>query len=129
MTTTSRFRQISYSEIPNLRKQHSISQKYKCPICKCSLATGAVALDHDHGNGMIRGALCQSCNTSEGKVKFGILFRTAKTNLAFKDPVSWLRNLANYLEHHKKRPSGQIHPTFDQKTGKQISKRKSTRRK
>ena len=117
-------RQVLTTRISALRKQFSALQKYRCPICKGALASGVVALDHDHANGMVRGALCKSCNVGEGKVKAGMLFRTSKSNLAYKDSISWLRNLADYLEYHKKNPSGLIHPTFDVKTGKQ----KSTKR-
>jgi hypothetical protein len=55
----------------------------------------------------------------EGKVKAAMLFRTPKGNLAYKDQVAWLRNLARYLEYHQENPSGVIHPTFDMRTGKQ----------
>jgi hypothetical protein len=48
-----------------------------------------------------------------------MLFRTPKGNLAYKDPVAWLRALARYLEYHKENPSGVAHPTFDVRKGKQ----------
>jgi len=112
-------RQVSTTSISTVRKQFAVQQKYRCPICKGPLAQGVVALDHDHTNGMCRGTLCQSCNVGEGKVKAGMLFRTPKGNLAYTNPVQWLRNLADYLEYHKANPSGLIHPTFDAKTGKQ----------
>ena len=119
MTKVMVARQVLSTGISALRKQFAALQKYRCPICKGALATGVVALDHDHTNGMVRGTLCQSCNVGEGKVKAGMLFRTPKSNLAYKDSIKWLRNLADYLEHHKNNPSGLIHPTFDAKTGKQ----------
>lgn len=113
------FRQLTTAAVSAFRKTKAAKQKYKCPICSGSLASGKPALDHDHNTGQIRSVLCNSCNTSEGKVKAGILFRTPKGNLAYKDPVNWLRNLANYLEYHKNNPSGVIHPTFDLRSGKQ----------
>jgi len=48
-----------------------------------------------------------------------MMIRTPVTNLAKKDPVKWLRRLADYWEYHAENPSGFIHPTFDVKTGKQ----------
>ena len=112
--------------IAALRKQFSILQKYRCPICKGPLANGMIALDHDHENGMCRATLCQSCNVGEGKVKAGMLFRTPRGNLAFTDPIKWLRNLADYLEYHEKNPSGLIHPSFDTVIGAQKPKKGST---
>ena len=56
---------------------------------------------------------------SEGKVLAGLKFRTPLGSLALKDPVKWLRNLANYWEYHMANPSGVYHPTFDIAKGKQ----------
>jgi len=125
-------RKLTPTGVAACRKQYATRQKYICPVCKGTLAHGITALDHCHNTGHIRATLCQSCNVSEGKVKAGVLFRTPKSNLAYKDPVSWLRNLADYLEHHKANPSGIIHPTFDLKAGKQTPRKRkpaTTRRK
>ena len=110
---------LTDAKIPAIRKWFMARQKYRCPICKGALTIGKPALDHDHNTGHCRGTLCQSCNVSEGKVKAGMAFRTTTTNLARRDPVQWLRNLADYLEKTTANPSGYIHPTFDLKTGKQ----------
>lgn len=118
MTTTRRILRTS-DDIARQRKAKAAAQKYRCPICLGSLVQGRATLDHDHSNGHCRSVLCNSCNVGEGKVMAGLKFRTTTANLAYKDPVKWLRNLANYLEYHKANPSGIIHPTFDLKTGKQ----------
>jgi hypothetical protein len=108
------------NDVSIYRKSKSALQKFKCPICQGPLQLGiASALDHSHKNGNCRSVLCRSCNVGEGKVLAGMLFRTTKANLAYRDPVKWLRNLANYIEYHELNPSGVIHPTFDIKTGKQ----------
>ena len=52
-----------------------LAQDGKCAICKCdetSKRNGvvrALAVDHDHRNGKIRGLLCNDCNQSLGKFK------------------------------------------------------------
>lgn len=106
-------------DVEAYRKRKAAMQKFKCPICFGPLQTGTAALDHSHKTGNCRSVLCRSCNVGEGKVIAGLLFRTTKANLAYRDPVKWLRNLANYIEYHEGKPSGVIHPTFDIKTGKQ----------
>ena len=111
--------QLRDNQVDALRKQKAAKQKWCCPICRGSLAHGINALDHSHKNGQVRSTLCTSCNVGEGKVLAGMNFRTTLTNMARKDPIQWLRNLANYLEHHEANPSGIFHPTFDMKTGKQ----------
>ncbi len=113
------FRQLTDAMVDRHRKMLSAKQKYRCPICKGSLAHGITALNHSHKNGHVRATLCQSCNVGEGKVLAGLLFRTPLGNLAYKDKIQWLRNLADYWEHHEANPSGVIHPTFDLKKGKQ----------
>lgn len=112
-------RQLRDAEVDPIRKAMAAKQKYRCPLCNGSLAHGINALDHCHKNGSVRAVLCRSCNVGEGKVKAGMLYRTPIGNLAYSDPVQWLRNLADYLEKHQANPSGIIHPTFDVAKGKQ----------
>ena len=112
-------RALPAESIAFARKALAAKQGYRCPICKGSLAGGTPSLDHCHVRGDVRATLCMSCNVGEGKVRAGMLFRTPKSNLAYKDQIKWLRNLADYLGYHENNPSGLIHPTFDVKTGKQ----------
>ena len=112
-------RQLRDTEVDRTRKAMAAKQGWKCPLCGGSLAFGVNALDHDHKTGSVRAVLCRSCNVSEGKVLAGVKYRTPFANLAYKDPVKWLRNLADYWEHHSANPSGIIHPTFDVAKGKQ----------
>lgn len=111
--------QLNDAAVNGYRKTLAAKQRYRCPICGGTLAHGINALDHDHKTGHVRATLCQSCNVGEGKVLAGLLFRTPIGNMAYKDKIQWLRNLADYWEHHSSNPSGVIHPTFDLKTGKQ----------
>ena len=111
--------QLTNATLALFRKNRAAIQKYRCPICGGTLQNGKPALDHCHKTGHCRSVLCQSCNVGEGKVKAAMLFRTPKGNLAYTNPVAWLRKLADYLEHHKDNPSGVIHPTFDLSKGKQ----------
>lgn len=127
MTTTQPLRALPANSIAIARKKLAAKQGYRCPLCTGTLATGKPALDHCHVTGHVRATLCQSCNVGEGKVKAAMLFRTAKNNMAYTDPVSWLRNLADYLEYHKSNPSGLIHPTFDLRTGKQLPVKRKKR--
>lgn len=115
-------------ELAAHRRAKAISQKYRCPICKGTLAGKRITLDHCHDTGNVRSALCDSCNMSEGKVKAGIKYMTPLTSLGYKDPLEWLKNLVKYWEYHQKKPSGIIHPTFDLKTGKQKPTKRRTKR-
>ena len=59
------------------------TQGGKCAICLKPCSTGkALAVDHNHDTGQVRGLLCMSCNTGLGK---------------FKDDRSLLLAALNYL--------------------------------
>ncbi len=46
------------------------SQGGVCALCKSTCRTGkALAVDHDHATGKVRGLLCSSCNLGIGKLK------------------------------------------------------------
>lgn len=112
-------RLVTASQVHGVRTMLATKQAYRCPICKNTLAGKVPALDHCHITGNIRAALCGTCNTSEGKVRYGARYRAPRDHLIWHDDIQWLRNLADYLEYHKNNPSGLIHPTFDINTGKQ----------
>ena len=62
-------------------------QDYSCAVClsKQPGGHGRFHVDHDHGNGKIRGLLCHGCNTILGHAK---------------DNTETLRQAAAYLEKH-----------------------------
>lgn len=67
-------------------KEILISQKYKCKICKKKCPTGkALAIDHSHSTGKIRGLLCWRCNMGIGQ---------------FNDNVKLLVAAARYLRYN-----------------------------
>ena len=39
----------------------------RCAVCGQGRAVGKLLRDHDHSSGLIRGMLCSSCNTAEGR--------------------------------------------------------------
>ena len=59
---------IKYNRIRTVHRNELIeAQNYKCAICARDITfntnvKGAVAVDHDHNTGIIRGVLCRSCN-------------------------------------------------------------------
>jgi hypothetical protein len=66
-------------------------QDGKCAICNSSRGTKykwrALAIDHDHATGQVRGLLCQGCNTAIGM---------------FKDDIELLNKAISYLNNFKK---------------------------
>ena len=58
-------------------------QKNVCKICGLFCSTGrALAVDHNHTSGKVRGLLCSSCNTGLGQ---------------FKDNINLLKKAMEYL--------------------------------
>lgn len=58
------------------------SQRNKCAICHKVQKGKALAIDHNHSTGKVRGLLCQSCNIGLGH---------------FKDSIDLLINARDYL--------------------------------
>lgn len=122
-------RQVSAGELKRFTTSFATQQKYRCAICRDVLKIGNMALDHCHDRGHLRGVLCRTCNTGEGKVKAGARYMAKVTHLSKTDYIQYLRNLIAYLEHSEKHPSGFIHPSFDVVKGKQKPKKRPRRRK
>lgn len=121
--------QIKSTDIAKYRKMFAIKQKYRCPICGGSLATGLPALDHSHTTGELRATLCGPCNRAEGKVKSGAHYMMKVTHLAKTDYLQWLKNLVAYLDYYSKNPTGIIHSTFDLEKGRQKPRKRAKRKK
>lgn len=104
-----------------------VLQKNKCAVCgKKFTARDYAVLDHDHETGFIRGALHNSCNGAEGRVK-------TKAKLGHKGVsyVDYLIGLGKYLEDHKT-PKYQLlhstHLTADEKRLKRNAKARARRK-
>lgn len=80
-----------YGITEEIYKEMLESQEHKCAACgqpETMVLAGkvkALAVDHDHENGQVRGLLCGTCNVALGMVK---------------DSPARLRQLANYLERN-----------------------------
>lgn len=113
------------SDIPSIRCELLEQQRYQCAICSCAVGHSS-PVDHDHDTGRVRGVLCRTCNTNEGKVKAACRYMARVTHLSRIDYVQWFINLVKYWTLHKDHPSDYVHPTFDVEKQKQKPK---TRRK
>jgi hypothetical protein len=98
-TLSDKERQRKFGIIPERYSELSESQNGACAICKqpeTATRLGkvkALAVDHCHQSGAIRGLLCADCNTGIGKLKENIdIFKSA----------------IQYLEYHSRHQS---HPT------------------
>lgn len=107
------------ADVKRYRLMFMEKQEYKCALCGGRTAPETPCLDHCHTSGMVRAVLCGTCNRNEGKVRVAIRYMSKLGHLTRTDPISWLKNLVAYLEHHEENPSNIIHPSFDLLTGKQ----------
>ncbi|CAB4179406.1 Recombination endonuclease VII [uncultured Caudovirales phage] len=74
---------MSYQELLMIKED----QDYKCAICGVheENVTKALAVDHDHATGLVRGYLCNNCNRGIGLLK---------------DDPKVLQNAIDYLERN-----------------------------
>jgi hypothetical protein len=73
---------ITESEYEIIRK----NQNNKCGICKIELDEIKCCVDHDHKTGMVRGLLCDRCNTGIGRFEDDVYLLIKATKYLM---VSW----------------------------------------
>lgn len=82
---------LKQAEKATYREMLAEQQGWVCPLCKKDLTPGNVTLDHDHGSGHCRMALCRNCNSIEGRVLHWV-------NRTGADTTEWLTNLMWYWQ-------------------------------
>jgi hypothetical protein len=119
-------RQLKTSEVKSVCDQLVKKQSGKCAVCdKPFSPRDRAVLDHCHTTGFIRGALHNSCNGAEGRVK-------SKAHLGHKGvgPADYVIGLGKYLEKHSTPQYQYIHPSHkseDQKRLQRNAKAKAAR--
>jgi hypothetical protein len=93
--------QIKQKDIAPLREKIITENNGICPLCEYPIERPQ--LDHDHGSGFIRSAICGNCNLWIGKVENGLIRSGRKDRGGI-----MLKNLFFYI--NCLRP--EIHPTF-----------------
>jgi hypothetical protein len=58
-----------YGLNPDQFAQMMSDQGAECKICKATLTSANIAVDHDHLTGLVRGLLCRLCNSGLGFFK------------------------------------------------------------
>jgi len=92
--------QLKSSQIKFIRDSLLLKQNNICPICKSNIKMPT--LDHyhskiQHGSGLIRGVVCNTCNRMIGVIENNI----SRNGLNYSDAPDILRNLANYLKDNR----------------------------
>lgn len=115
--------QIKPSQVESVLKQLVSKQSNKCAVCgKPFTARDRPVLDHDHTSGYIRGALHNSCNGAEGRIK-------AKARMGHKgvSPEDYVIGLGRYLEYHSTPRVNLIHPQHMTEDQKRLARNKKAR--
>jgi len=114
---------LEVSQVAGVLQQLVIRQSNKCGICGNSFTVWDIAvLDHDHKTGFIRGALHNSCNGTEGRVK--VLAQRGHKGVSSADYVI---GLGKYLEKHKTPQYNFIHPKHTPEEKKKEIRNKKAR--
>ena len=117
-------RKLKSTQVKSTRQAMLESQGYACAICKLPVEEDQAVLDHCHKGGHVRAVLHRGCNAVEGKIV------NAMKRYGVKNPVDFLRNLADYHVYHAENRTGLIHPTHkteDEK--KELAKKRAKRKK
>jgi len=114
-------RKLSRAQVRPMAQKLAKEQGGTCPLCLKVLdfsAKNGVCLDHAHDSGFVRGALCRSCNSMEGKV-FNAVGRWCVGKMDYALTVPALKRLIEYLE---KTPTEFIYPTFQTEDEKRMAR-------
>lgn len=117
-------RRLKPSEVQSVLSQLVKRQKNRCGVCgKTFTPKDRPVLDHCHDTGFIRGALHNSCNGAEGRVK-------TKARLGHRGvgAYDYLIGLGKYLESHSKPHFQLLHPTHRTEDEKRIERNKKARK-
>lgn len=116
-------RQLKPSEVASILAQLVTKQGKKCEVCGQQFTQRDYpVLDHDHTTGYIRGALHNSCNGAEGRVK-------TKAHLGHKGVSAddYLIGLGKYLEANKTPRYRFIHPSHMTEEQKRLQRNAKAR--
>lgn len=120
-------RKITRSMLRPIALRLYAAQGHICPLCAGPIdvtVKGQMVVDHDHDTGLIRGALCRSCNSMEGKV-FSAVGRWCVKKMDYALVIPALRRLADYLEQE---PTEFIYPTHQTEDEKRVARNAKERR-
>jgi hypothetical protein len=116
-------RQLKVNEVASVLQQLVKKQEMKCGICGQYFTQRDYAvLDHDHTTGFIRGAIHNSCNGTEGKLKARAQFGHSGVSA-----YDYLIGLGRYLERHRTPQYNFLHPTHMSEDAKRLNRNKRAR--
>lgn len=116
-------KRLKPTQVPDVLKKIVARQNHVCAVCGHAFTKRDYAvLDHDHDTGFIRGALHNSCNGAEGRIK-------SKARLGHKgvDAYDYLIGLGKYLEQHVVPKFQLLHPTHLTEDEKRIERNRKAR--
>lgn len=110
-------KQLTQTNIKDIRDSIAKEQNNKCLLCGCELTDKIAVLDHQHkvrksdpnvvdGNGLVRGVLCSECNALEGKI-----FNNSTRFLHYPTKEKRIEFLAKLIEYYNREPYPYIHPS------------------
>lgn len=97
-------RKLKRSEHAAVRVQMLSEQGGRCALCQLPLTAEQAVLDHDHGNGAVRGVLHRGCNGILGKIENGAAL--------LRDLPAFVSGVAPYLRKHATNVTGLIYSEF-----------------
>lgn len=119
-------RKLARSQMRTFAVLQGRRQDGVCPLCGNALdfqSKGAVVIDHDHSNGLIRGVLCRACNGAEGKVA-NAAGRWGARSMEYSKIIAFLERLLVYL---RKEPLPIMYPMHKTADEKRLDRNKAAR--
>lgn len=116
-------RQLKVGELAAVLSKIVTMQGNKCAVCGLPFTNwDKPVLDHDHTTGFIRGALHNSCNGTEGRIK-----AVAQRGHKGVSSSDFVIGLGSYLGKHQTPQTQLIHPSHKSSDQKRLAKNKKAR--
>lgn len=110
---------LTAKSLENWRTGRILANGGKCGLCHKAIKSPCA--DHDHATGVMRDAICRSCNSGLGQIERAIL------RFGIPDVPAFLLGASKYLEKHKTPQEPFLHPTFRTPEEKREARNKKAR--
>jgi hypothetical protein len=110
---------LKTTEIERWRTGRIAANGGKCGLCQLPIKNPVA--DHDHATGIMRDAICRSCNSGLGQIE------RAVSRFGIPNIQAFLFGSAKYLQRHDTPQHSVLHPTFKTEDEKRLLRNKRAR--
>lgn len=113
-------KRLKVSEIPAWREKRIKDNGGRCALCVAPIKNPCA--DHDHRTGVMRDAICRSCNSGLGQLE------RAQARFGIPNMAAFLAGAARYMQKHETPQHEELHPTYRTEDERRIERNAKARK-